>query len=45
MPLTTERLDKLTESHVVSNQKIKIALGKELPVTAREGLRTTIKSF
>jgi nucleoside-diphosphate-sugar epimerase len=45
LPLNTERLKKLTEDYVVANQKIKEALGKELPVTAREGLRKTILSF
>jgi hypothetical protein len=29
----------------VSNQKIKDALGKELPITAKEGLKKTIESF
>ncbi|WP_205943718.1 NAD-dependent epimerase/dehydratase family protein [Pedobacter aquae] len=45
LPLNSERLNKLTESYVVSNNKIKNALGKELPVSAREGLRKTILSF
>ncbi|WP_285009875.1 NAD-dependent epimerase/dehydratase family protein [Pedobacter faecalis] len=45
LPLTTERLAKLTESYIVSNEKIKRAIGKELPVTAREGLLRTAKSF
>ena len=45
LPLNTERLTKLTENYVVSNQKIKAALGKELPIKAREGLRKTILSF
>jgi nucleoside-diphosphate-sugar epimerase len=44
-PLTTERLQKLTESYVVSNQKIKTAIGKPLPVSAREGLLKTFNSF
>lgn len=43
--LTTERLHKLTENYIVANHKIKQALGKELPVTARDGLRKTIRSF
>lgn len=41
----TERLNKLTESYVVSNQKIKSALAKELPIKTREGLKKTILSF
>jgi nucleoside-diphosphate-sugar epimerase len=45
LPLTTERLNKLTESYVVSNQKIKKVLNKELPVTAIKGLKTTADSF
>jgi nucleoside-diphosphate-sugar epimerase len=45
LPLTTERLNKLTESYVVSNQKIKNALKKELPLTAVEGLKITANSF
>jgi nucleoside-diphosphate-sugar epimerase len=45
LPLTTERLNKLTESYVVSNQKIKNALKKELPLTTVEGLEITANSF
>ena len=45
LPLTTERLQKLTESYVVSNQKIKSAIGKDLPVSATEGLLKTFNSF
>jgi nucleoside-diphosphate-sugar epimerase len=45
LPLTTERLQKLTESYVVSNQKIKSAIGKPLPVSAKDGLLKTFYSF
>lgn len=46
LPLNTERLDKLTENFVVSNLKIKAALGIEkLPFTAKEGLVKTFQSF
>jgi nucleoside-diphosphate-sugar epimerase len=46
LPLNTERLDKLTENFVVSNLKIKAALGIEkLPVTSKEGLVKTFQSF
>jgi nucleoside-diphosphate-sugar epimerase len=45
LPLTTERLNKLTENYIVDNSKIKNALGKEFPVQAREGIIKTIKSF
>ena len=45
LPLDSERLQKLTESYVVSNAKIKAALGKPLPVSSKEGLMRTFKSF
>ena len=45
LPLTTERLQKLTESYVVSNQKIKFAIGKSLQVSAQDGLLKTFNSF
>ena len=45
LPLTTERLTKLTENYLVSNKKIKEALRIDLPVSAREGLRVTVQSF
>lgn len=46
LPLNSERLKKLTESYVVSNEKIKTALKIEnLPLSAKEGLIKTIKSF
>lgn len=45
LPLTTERLNKLTENYVVSNGKIKKALGVDLPLSVREGLEQTAKSF
>ena len=46
MPLNSERLKKLTESYVVSNKKVKQALGIEkLPLSAEEGLEKTILSF
>lgn len=46
LPLNPLRMQKLTENYVVSNEKIKKALGIEkLPVTARDGLTSTIKSF
>lgn len=46
LPLNTERLRKLTENYVVSNAKIKKALGIEkMPFTAKEGLVKTIRSF
>lgn len=46
LPLNTFRLDKLTENYVVSNAKIKKALGIErMPVDPVDGLTLTIKSF
>lgn len=46
LPLNTERLRKLTENYVVSNAKIKAALGiDKMPVRAEEGIVKTIKSF
>lgn len=46
LPLNTERLRKLTENYVVSNKKIKSALGIErMPVRAADGIMKTIKSF
>ena len=46
LPLDSERLQKLTESYVVSNAKIKQALNIDsLPVSAEQGLLQTIKSF
>jgi nucleoside-diphosphate-sugar epimerase len=45
LPLSTERLQKLTESYVVSNQKIKHVIGKDLPISAKDGLIKTFKSF
>lgn len=45
-PFNSERLRKLTESYIVSNQKIKNALGiKTLPLSAKEGLKKTIESY
>jgi len=45
LPLTTERLQKLTESYVVSNVKIVAAIGKSLPIASKEGLLKTFGSF
>ena len=46
LPLNKDRLQKLTENYVVSNKKIKKALGIDsMPVSAREGMRKTLESF
>lgn len=44
-PLNSERLQKLTEDYVVSNAKIRAAIGKELPLKSSEGLLKTFESF
>ena len=43
--LNSERLQKLTASYIVSNEKIKYAIGKPLPVSSRDGIIKTFKSF
>ena len=46
LPLDSERLRKLTENYISSNEKIKKALGIEkMPVDARVGLQRTLESF
>ena len=45
LPLNTERLNKLTETYIVSNNKIKNAINKPLPFSAKEGLMKTLNSF
>ncbi|CAM3402895.1 NAD-dependent epimerase/dehydratase family protein [Aquirufa ecclesiirivi] len=45
LPLNSERLTKLTESYVVSNEKITQAMGKKLPLSSREGILKTLSSF
>ncbi|WP_170311710.1 NAD-dependent epimerase/dehydratase family protein [Pedobacter nototheniae] len=45
LPLNTERLNKLTENYVVSNKKIKTVLDISLPLSAKDGLIITAKSF
>jgi nucleoside-diphosphate-sugar epimerase len=45
LPLNTERLNKLTETYLVSNKKITSAIKKSLPLTAKEGLIKTFNSF
>lgn len=45
LPLNTERLNKLTETYIVSNKKILQAINKSLPVTSKEGLIKTFNSF
>jgi nucleoside-diphosphate-sugar epimerase len=46
LPINSERLKKLTESYVVSNERIKKVLGiNKMPVVAKDGLMKTLKSF
>ncbi|WP_417431759.1 NAD-dependent epimerase/dehydratase family protein [Halpernia sp.] len=46
LPLNSERLKKLSESYIVSNQKIKTALDiQKLPINASDGIFKTIKSL
>jgi nucleoside-diphosphate-sugar epimerase len=45
LPFNTDLLQKLTSSYIVSNAKLKAAIGKPLPVSTKEGLLTTFKLF
>lgn len=46
LPLNNERLQKLTENYVVSNAKIKNALGiTDMPLSAQAGLKRTLEHF
>ena len=45
LPLNSERLKKLTESYMVSNEKLKKYIAKELPLTSRVGILNTFKIF
>jgi nucleoside-diphosphate-sugar epimerase len=45
LPYNLERLQKLTENYLVSNNKIKSALGKPLPISSKNGILITLNSF
>ncbi len=45
LPLNSDRLNKLTETYIVNNSKIKKSLGKELPISSKAGLLKTFQSF
>ncbi len=45
LPLNSERLNKLTETYIVSNKKIITAINKPLPLSAKKGLMKTLNSF
>jgi nucleoside-diphosphate-sugar epimerase len=45
LPLNSERLNKLTETYIVSNNKIITAINKPLLLSSKEGLIKTLNSF
>lgn len=45
LPLNSERLNKLTETYIVSNNKIINAINKPMPISAKDGLINTFTSF
>jgi len=45
LPINSEKVQKLTENYVVANDKIKVAIQKELPLRTVQGINNTIKSF
>ena len=45
LPINSERVQKLVENYAVSNNKIKNAIKKELPLTSKQGIVKTISSF
>lgn len=45
LPLNTESLNKLTDTYIVSNKKIKQAINKSLPIKSKDGLIKTFNSF
>ncbi len=45
LPMNDHKLTKLTEDFIVSNEKIKKAIGKPLPVDTKKGLEKTLRSF
>jgi nucleoside-diphosphate-sugar epimerase len=45
LPLNSNRLEKLTDSYLLSNSKIKNAIKKHLPVNSKQGLLKTLETF
>lgn len=45
LPINSERMQKLTENYVVSNQKIKSELAIHFPLSSKDGLLKTFESF
>lgn len=45
LPFNTSRLQKLTENYIVDSSKVLGAIGRELPLSVKEGLLITLRSF
>ena len=46
LPFNNDRLQKLTENYIVSNEKIKNVIGiKKMPLSSKDGFKETIKSL
>ena len=45
LPINSERLEKMTENFIVSNDKIKKAINKNVPYSSRDGWKKTLSSF
>lgn len=45
IPINSEKVEKLTENFIVSNNKIRQAIKKDLPLNSKEGIKKTIKSY
>jgi nucleoside-diphosphate-sugar epimerase len=45
LPFSKENLNKLTDTYIVSNFKIKNVIGKQLPINSIDGLNLTINYF
>lgn len=45
LPINSERLEKMTENFIVSNDKILKAINKKLPYSSDEGWKKTLSSF
>jgi nucleoside-diphosphate-sugar epimerase len=45
LPINSERVQKLVENYEVSNNKIKKAINKDLPLSSKKGIEKTISSF
>jgi nucleoside-diphosphate-sugar epimerase len=45
LPLTTEKLNKLTDNYVVSNKKVLTFINKKLPYSTKNGLLKTFSTY